>query len=66
MTRNKPVIKKVFKQRLTAFVNPNLVKRAKVQGALEGLTISDIVEKALDAYVPKIEKSGDQSIKVKF
>ncbi len=58
--------KTVLKHRLTSFVDPNLVKRAKVQGALEGLTISEIVEKALDAYAPKIEKSSDQSIKVKF
>lgn len=55
-----------LKHRLTAFVEPNLVKRAKVQGALEGLTISEVVEKALDAYAPKIEKSGNQHIKVKF
>lgn len=49
-------MKKDLKARLTAFVDPMLVKRAKVRGALEGLTISEIVEKALDAYVPRIEK----------
>jgi len=48
------------KQRLTAFVNPELVKRAKVRGALEGLTISEIVEKALDAYAPRIEDDGSK------
>ena len=57
---------KGLKQRLTAFVNPELVKRAKVRGALEGLTISEVVEKALDAYAPKIELDSDQHIHLKF
>lgn len=54
------------KQRLTAFVDPVLAKRAKIQGAIEGLTISEVVEKALDVYAPKIEKKGDQQIHLKF
>ncbi len=54
------------KQRLTAFVDPILIKRAKVRGALEGFTISEIVERALDAYAPKIEKDIDQHIHLKF
>lgn len=54
------------KQRLTVFVEPNLVKRAKVRGALEGLTISEVVEQALDAYAPNIEKGSDKQINVKF
>jgi hypothetical protein len=57
---------KDLKQRLTAFVSPDLVKRAKVRGALEGLTISEVVEKALDVYAPMIEKGGDTHINVKF
>jgi len=59
-------MKNELKQRLTAFVSPDLVKRAKVRGALEGLTISEVVEKALDVYAPKIEKGGDTHINVKF
>lgn len=59
-------MKKTIKQRVTAFVDPNLVTRAKVRGALEGLTISEIVERALDAYSPKIDKDSDQQIKLKF
>lgn len=59
-------MKKDLKLRLTAFVDPMLVKRAKVRGALEGLTISEIVEKALDAYAPKIEEGSDQHIHLKF
>jgi hypothetical protein len=54
-------MKKDVKSRLTAFVDPMLVKRAKVRGALEGLTISEIVEKALEGYAPKIEH-GDNGI----
>lgn len=55
-----------IKQRLTAFVDPLLVKRAKVRGALEGLTISEIVEHALDAYAPQIEGVNDPHIHLKF
>jgi len=54
------------KQRLTAFIDPALVTRAKVRGALEGFTISEVVEKALDAYAPKIEKTSDKQLNVKF
>lgn len=54
------------KQRITAFVDPVLVTRAKVRGALEGLTLSDVVEKALDAYAPKIDTNGHQHINLKF
>jgi len=54
------------KQRVTAFIDPVLVKRAKVRGALEGLTISEMVEKALDAYAPRIEQNNEQNIHLKF
>lgn len=59
-------MKKEIKQRVTAFVDPILVKRAKVRGALEGLTISQVIERALDAYAPKIEKDSNQHINLKF
>lgn len=55
-----------MKQRLTAFVSPNLVKRAKVRGALEGLTISEVVERALEVYAPVIEGDLDRHIHLKF
>ncbi len=55
MNSNKTNIKQKSKQRLTAFVDPILVKRAKVKGALEGLTISEVVERALDSYAPIID-----------
>jgi argininosuccinate synthase len=54
------------KQRLTAFVDPNLVKRAKIRGALEELTLSEVVEKALEAYSPQIENDSDRHIHLKF
>ncbi len=60
------IMKKDLKLRLTAFVDPMLVKRAKVRGVLEGLTISQIVERALDAYAPKIEKGSNEHVHVKF
>lgn len=54
------------KQRITAFLDPVLVTRAKVRGALEGLTISEMFEKALDAYAPKIEEGNGHDIRLKF
>jgi hypothetical protein len=62
----KTTIPQIMKQRLTAFVDPILVKRAKVRGALEGLTISEVVEKALEEYAPKLEKDADQKLHLKF
>lgn len=59
-------VKRIEKQRLTAFVDPILIKRAKVRGALEGLTISEVVEKALDGYAPQIEKNTNTNINLKF
>ncbi len=66
MIQNLPKMQKEKKQRITAFVDPILVKRAKVRGALEGLTISEIIEKALDAHTPQIEEGADQHIHIKF
>jgi hypothetical protein len=66
MTQKNNTMKKDLKQRLTAFIDPTLVKRAKVRGALEGLTISEVVEKALDAYAPKIEEGSGQDLRLKF
>lgn len=54
------------KQRITAFVDPILVKRAKVRSALEGLTLSEVVERALDAYAPIINKTLDEELNLKF
>jgi hypothetical protein len=66
MTQKNNITKKDSKQRLTAFIDPALVRRAKVRGALEGLTISEVVEKALDVYAPKIEEGSGQNLHLKF
>lgn len=47
-------------------MDPVLITRAKVRGALEGLTISEVVEKALDVYAPRIEKDANKQINLKF
>lgn len=59
-------MKKDSKQRVTAFIDPVLVKRVKVRAALEELTISEVIEKAIDTYTPKIENDGDKRIHLKF
>jgi len=41
------------KQRVTLFINPNLVKHARAQAIVEGLCLTDLVEKALRNYLPK-------------
>lgn len=66
MTQNQITDTKAEKQRITAFIDSVLVKRAKVRGALEGFTISEIVEKALEDYAPKIENGHDKHILLKF
>lgn len=66
MTQNNNIRNKETKQRLTAFIDPALVRRAKVRGALESLTISEVVEKALDVYAPKIEEGSGQNLHLKF
>jgi hypothetical protein len=41
------------KQRVTLFLNPNLLKHAKAQAIVEGLSLTNLVEKALIKYLPK-------------
>lgn len=41
------------KQRITLFVKPSVVKHARAQAVIEDLTLTGIVEKALNAYLPK-------------
>lgn len=41
------------KQRLTLFIKPMIAKQAKAQAIIEGLTLTQLVEKALIAYLPK-------------
>ena len=41
------------KQRLTLFINPDIVKHAKAEAVVEELTMTALVEKALINYLPK-------------
>lgn len=66
MRQDISTVKPEDKQRITAFIDPILVKRAKARGALEGSTLSEVVEKALDAYAPRIEKDKDHNVHLKF
>lgn len=38
-------------KRVNLFLNPKLIKNAKMQAALDGLSLGEIVEKALDSYL---------------
>jgi hypothetical protein len=41
------------KQRVTLFLNPDLLKHAKAQAIVEDLSLSDLVEKSLIKCLPK-------------
>jgi hypothetical protein len=41
------------KQRVTLFLNPNLLKQAKAQTLVEGGSLSDLAERAITRYLPK-------------
>lgn len=41
------------KQRITLFMNPNLVKQARAQAVVEDITLTTLVEKSLVGYLPK-------------
>jgi hypothetical protein len=41
------------KQRVTLFVNPDVLRHARAQAILEDLTLTQIVEKALYSYLPE-------------
>jgi hypothetical protein len=40
------------KQRVTLFINPQLLIHAKAQSIMQNLTLTVLVEKALVAYLP--------------
>lgn len=58
------------RQRVTLFLNPRLLKRAKVQAVVEEMSLAVLVEKALIKYLPKeiminkidIKKKGGEII----
>ncbi|MFA6159967.1 MAG: hypothetical protein WC678_02665 [Parcubacteria group bacterium] len=41
------------KQRLTIFINPSLVKQAKIHAIVEEMSLTSLIEKALIEYLPK-------------
>jgi len=41
------------KQRVTLFLDPNLLKQAKMQALVEDESLSTLMERALTKYLPK-------------
>lgn len=46
-------MKKIKKKRVTLFLNPGLLKQAKAQAIVDGLSLTEMVEKLLVKYLPK-------------
>jgi len=42
-----------IKQRVTLFLNPNLLMQSRAQAVVEGRNLTNLVEKALIKYLPK-------------
>lgn len=49
------------KDRTTIFIDPLTLRRAKARGALEGLTLSEIVERSLATYGASLEQTVSAS-----
>ena len=43
----------VLKQRITLFMKPGIAKHARAQAVQEDLTLTELVQKALIAYLPE-------------
>jgi hypothetical protein len=41
------------KQRVTIFINPDLLKQAKAQAVIEDITLTNLIERALLQHLPK-------------
>ncbi|MFH0864429.1 MAG: hypothetical protein V1858_05090 [Candidatus Gottesmanbacteria bacterium] len=41
------------KQRVTLFINPNLLTHARAQAIVEGITLTALAERALAKYLPE-------------
>ncbi len=44
---------KVEKQRVTIFIKPAIAKHARAQAVVEDMTLTELVEKALNIYLPE-------------
>ena len=56
------------RQRVTVFINPTIVTHAKAQAVVEGVSLTDLVGRALIAYLPKktvIKKPDIRTMKKK-
>jgi len=42
------------KQRVTIFINPDLLKQAKAQAVIEDITLTNLIERALLQHLPKV------------
>lgn len=42
------------KQRLTLFINPAIATQAKAEAIIKNITLTNLVEKALINYLPKV------------
>jgi len=54
------------KQRVTLFLNPGLLRFARAQAVVEGLTLTTLAEKALIQYLPKETIIKRSDIKMGF
>lgn len=45
---------KIEKQRVTLFLNPSLLKQARMQALVEEISLTALVEKVLSKYLPKV------------
>jgi len=51
------------KQRVTLFLNPKLLIQAKAKAILENITLTELVQKSLNNYLPEvivIKKGGEK------
>jgi len=44
----------IGKQRITLFMNPPIITQAKAQAIIDKVTLTELVEKALLTYLPKV------------
>ena len=48
------MITTISKQRITLFMNPSIITQAKAQAVIDKVTLTELVEKALHTYLPKV------------
>lgn len=53
VTYKNTIMTKIAKQRVTLFLNPGLLKQAKIQAIIEERSLTALIEEALVKYLPK-------------